>query len=224
VQPQADERSGEGPAHDECPVGGTGEAVGELGQRPVGEVPEQAFPAGPDDLLQGPVGQVLVVTDDLVDRLAADLAVGHGDALDGVLQLHAGGLEPFGQVGAVEQLEGRDRLAAQPLLQHLGQHVAGVRGVEIVRGEAARRHLPRGSRLVARGLGVTAGHDDRAVEAHRSRIQGLPGHLDAYRAPVGQQLPGRLDRLLLAVAGLDEVPARQCGLAEIDLVVNLTGH
>jgi len=119
--------------------------------------------------------------------------LGNGHLLDCVLQVHAGRVQPLGQVGAVHQLERRRPIAGQEALQQLADAVAGVAGIEVLRRSA------QGLKVLANRLGLGPLHlalieDADGLEFSGLGIQGLLGHLDGDRPTFGEHLLGDLDR------------------------------
>ena len=221
---QARQGAAHDPAHDEGAVRLAGHTMGDVGDRTVFEVGEEVAPPGRNDALQGLVRQFLIVAHQIMDRLAHVLALGHGDLLDGVLKLDARGFQPFGQVGAVQQLEGGDAVAPQPVLQHPADHLAGMRGVEVLRRRAARSGLILGHDPLALELGSPARQHGHAVEFHGVRVERLLGHAHGGGAVVGEHVLGGLDGLGAVLRRHLEAPGGWRGLANVDFVVDWASH
>ena len=221
---QALQRAADNTAHDEGAVRLAGHPVGDVGDRTVFEAGEEIAPPGGDDAFAGLIRQLLIVAHQFVDRLAHILAFGHGDLLDGVLELDARSFQLFGQIGAVQQFEGGDAVTAQPVLEHPADRLAGVRRVEILRRRAARPGLVLGHDPFALNLGRAAGQHGDAVELHGVGVERLLGHAHGGGAVVGEQVLGGLDRLGAVLRRHLEGPGGRGGLADIDFVVDGAGH
>ena len=193
------------------PVGLLGQAFGGLGEAVAVDVGQLALAGVAQHPLDGRLDQPLEGADHLVDADAALLGLGDGDLLDGVLQLHARGVEPLDEVGPVQQLERRGLLAGQPGIQQAADALAGVDAVEVRRGHA------QGLLVVARLLGLdlvdrAQGEDDQAAELARFLVQRLLGHPHADGAALGQHVLGLLDGVG-AVLGRDLQRPAGVGLA-----------
>ncbi len=142
--------------------------------------------------------------DDLVNAGAGGLGLGDGDLLHRVLQLHPGGFQLLDQVGPVEQLERRDALAAQPVLQQPSDALARVDGIEVSRAGAERGGLHR-IRLALGLLLGALGQDGDRDEFPGLQVHGLLGDSHRCETPALDQLVGRLDRALAIFGGAFEI-------------------
>ena len=212
------------PAHDEGAVRLAGHALGDIGDRTVFETREEIAPPGEDDALEGLIRQFLVVAHQIMDRLAHVLAFRDGDLLDGVLKLDARGFQLFGQIGAVQQFEGGDAVARQPVLQHPADRLAGMGGVEILRGRTTRAGLVLGHDPLPLDLGRAARQHGYAVELHGVRVERLLGHAHGGGAIVGEHVLGGLDGMGAVLRRHLEAPGGGRRLADIDFVVDGAGH
>ncbi len=217
------EGAGDHPAHAKGPVRRAAEPMGQVGDGAIPKGREQAVAPGlaqPHDRL---FGQLVIVADQGVDVLAGRLAFGNGDLLDGVLKLDPRRLQPLGHVGAVQQFEGGDALAPQPVLQHPADQGAGVGGIEFGRAGAGRA-MRRIGRLLPERFGRAQRQYGDGGELHRLGVQRLFGDARGDGESVAQLVLGRLDGLFAVFGGDQQGPGRRGGLADIDFVMDRTGH
>lgn len=215
---------GDDPAHDEGPVRNAGQPFGHIGQRAMGQVGKGVPAPGRHDPFHRLFGQFLIVTDQFVRGLAGVLALGNGDLLDRVLDLDAGRLQQFDQVRPVQQLKGGDAIAHQPILQHPADQVARMGRIEVVRSDAVGAFVVRGNQPLPGRLGRASGQDGDAVELHGLAIQGFLGHPDGHRLFLAQDFLGRVDGVLALFGRQHQRPGGRSRLADIDFVVDGTGH
>ncbi len=131
--------------------------------------------------VDGALDQLLEVADHLVHADAAALRLRHRDFLDGVLQLHARGVELLDEVRTVQQLEGGGAVAGEPGLEQPPDPVARMDGVEIGGADAGGAGvLHRGLALL--GLRLALAEDGDGLVAAGFRVADLLGHLHGDHA------------------------------------------
>jgi len=141
--------------------------------------------------VDGRLGQTVERAHDLVHADASRLGLGDGHLLDGVLQVHAGGVQLLHQFNSVQQLERRGLLARQPALQEPADHLPRVQGVEVLRADAERLDIL--AHLLRLGLlGRALGEDGDGLELAGLLVESFLGHLHRDRAALGQHLLGGL--------------------------------
>ncbi len=163
------------------------------------EVGEELFLAVLDQPVDAAFGQRLPAAHQLVQVLAGVLGFGDRNFLQGVLQLIAGIVELLRQVRAVQQLERRDLLPAQPVFQQAGDLLAGACGIEVL-GRIAGRFRRRGAHDALLVVDQALGQDGGGGVVAGLRIQHFLG--DAHRGGVllRQQVLGGGDGLLAVFA------------------------
>ena len=141
-----------------------------------------------------------------------------------MLEFKARRLELFGQVRAVKQLERGHALTLQPIFQNTPDRLARQGLVQIRRCQAAWAVLILRHQTLPLDLRCPLGQQGQAVELHRVGVQRFLGHANSGRAIIPQQFLGGLDRHSPFFSRHLEGPGCRSGLADIDLVVNRTGH
>ncbi|WP_416173728.1 hypothetical protein [Brevundimonas sp.] len=178
----------------------------------------------PDQPLDRLIRQLLIVAQQVVHRLAHGLTLGDRHLLHRMLKLHARGFQPLGQVRAVQQFERRHPLASQPVLQHPSDQFSGMGGIEVGGRIALGPDVIVRDHSLALDLGRTLGQQGQAGEFHGRCVQGLLGHPHGGGAVVAQHVLGGLGRDGSILGRHQQRPGRGGRLADIDFVVDGTGH
>ena len=220
----AGQRAGDDPAHDEGAIRRTRQLLGHIGQRPVGQVGEGSLAPGGHHPFHRLPDELLIVTDQLMRGLTRGLALGNDDLLDRVLQFDAGRLELFDQIRPVQKLEDGDAVAPEPVLQHPSDQLAGMRCVEVLRAQAVRALFVGVDEALLRRFRHALGQDGVAAELHRVRIQRLLGDPHRHGVLVLQDFLGSIDGVLALFGRQHQRPRRGRRLADIELVVDRSGH
>ena len=150
--------------------------------------------------------QGLEAADQLVHRYAPGLGLGNGDLLDGVLDLHAGGVQLLHQVRTVQQLEGGHGLASQPAVQQAVDDIPGMHRVKVRRGDAERRFVLQPGTFRLDDLDHPVGQDHAGAVSAGLLVQGFLGHPDGDGLAAGHQLLGHFETGLPVLAGEVQTP------------------
>ena len=173
--------------------------------------------------VDGPFGQLLERTDDLVDADPPGLGLGYGDLLDGVLQLDAGCFQLLDEIGPVQEFERRRPLSGQPVVQQPADPLTGVTGIEVGRTDT-ERGVVFGRLLLLGPLGRTLVQDRDGGELAGLLVKDFLAHPDRGDAALRELLLGGSQRARTILGRHVQGPSGPGLASHEDLVVDLSPH